>query len=546
MFRNTTSTTTNSATSSSIGTAPEREKEQPSTSDRGSPPGLHATEGSSTLSAAPDRSGLKWKPKGSKVALKSGADSENKANAPVRSVAQAILDGNYDGALRALARGKSPTAQMGRDGLHAKAHALTLLAWHAVPVKFLRAFLDQVAEVYPDSLDEPDGSGRTALTSAVQCGDSELIALLLEAGADPAHVDANGKSAFDIALANADEGVMAQLRSHSEKTALDKDKEDLVAECIRTGEAKVLGKLAGKSSGHRRAVMRRIVSALSAMGEELDSSDKGGRTGGMRREFVNILALLDGPHQYLLLLKLIKRRDGSAGRMTPHIVGALSLQQLRRIRQVAGEDAAVHEWAYSRDTSLQEPDADVDLEEELLLAQDAGNIRRYAELRAKTSASSLAPLADAGEKQLLEHLRSSGAKIANADIEQATTREGFMRLLKHCDLNEVIAKSEEGALLIVNKAVAFNCPQAVKQMFSLDRSLAKPWAGLHGFDGLRESMMTPLKTAIRKGSEEMVRLLFELGTVPMDKEVAEAEACGGTIASIVSAAYFAIPEEERV
>lgn len=64
------------------------------------------------------------------------------------------------------------------------------------------AGLRRLAGDAPGRLDAPGSGGRTALMLAASSGNEEMVALLLELGADPALRDGAGKTAADLAFEN--------------------------------------------------------------------------------------------------------------------------------------------------------------------------------------------------------------------------------------------------------------------------------------------------------------------------------------------------------
>lgn len=64
------------------------------------------------------------------------------------------------------------------------------------------AAVRRLAAEAPERLDEAGPDGRTPLMLAAVIGAEEMVALLLELGADPARRDGEGRSAADLAFNN--------------------------------------------------------------------------------------------------------------------------------------------------------------------------------------------------------------------------------------------------------------------------------------------------------------------------------------------------------
>lgn len=530
------------------------------TDDSTSPPNLKSDNCRLSAFPVPDRAGLKWKSSEKKVSLRSGDDRSVKAQTNALNPANAILEGDYDGAIRALSTGGKAAAacQAGDEGATlGKLHALTLLAVHPAPVKFIGTFLDKVAELQPDAIDQPDVYGRTALTSAVRRNDMELTGLLLEAGADPGALDRKRKSALTIATSKLNTKALALMHKHAAQNKLNAAEEKLIADTFEAGKPEELRMLAGISPAFAHGVMKRIVLALPAKLEKLDITNKKARSRG-REQFEQLLPLLDNDHQYQLLLKLIRCNANVAGLMLDVSAPKLTPERLRMIRHAAAEagNAAVHEWSSRNAPDLPDSGASAaDLNAELLLALRAGNkmaARRLTESGGKiedivlpdNKVSLPAHLAELDSKMLAQHLKTTGKNIVLQDLLDARSADGLALLAQHFDLEQLETAGDEHESLAI-MAVRLGCADLVSKLFELFPQLKKPWAGMRNLPSLLEAHHTPLKEAIRRDDQKMVKLLLDLGTLPTKVELQLAEYLNADIAAMIKTRYQRIPEEER-
>jgi ankyrin repeat protein len=418
-------------------------------------PTLHAAARAMPSGSPPDRRNLQWQPElvtpptlVRRDTLLDALTRQDREGVP--PLVAALLDGDYELALALLAHGAAPGRQaeyMRHGPRHGTVDpgttAMTLLALHPFPTDFLRAFLSEVAKHAPYQLDRPDGIGATVLGIAAGNGDSELMALLLEAGANPNHADGRGDTPLCIAARRGDEACAAlllgagaradapnddgdtplaiaarqenialllQMRMHGGATTQNTHYRDALEAVYRRSDIAALQRLSSLSplcqSEVAEFVIDKLCSGLGLMrhddsdGEETDiasdeqnreehSGDSSSEPAERDEAFLAALGKMNGllnDRQRGELALALMRSDSMAADYTLALIReTLPPTLMKALRREAAKygRSAIHAWAAERDPTMPKPGADAALlHQEWQLAVAAGNEACAASLRA--------------------------------------------------------------------------------------------------------------------------------------------------------------------
>lgn len=407
-------------------------------------PRLHGGSGAEPACKPPARAGLQWKPGLSappelvtRQTMLQALTRQDRDGMP--PLIAAMLDGDYDFALELLAAGASASRQCallrhpaGARRVDPGTSALTLLAQHTVPLDFVKSFLAEFARRQQhQQLNESDGFGQTVLGLAVCNRDTELIALLLQAGADPNHADRRGDTPLCLAVRWGDAACVAQLldagarpdlpdghddapltiaaraenrdlllqlRAHRADAALNLHYRRALDACYRRSDVETLARLSALSPLCQREVAaylldRLVPLAQPAAQQDSDTEDGGAASsdsesseGAEQEEApgdsfaarLRALAPLFNDEQLgELALATISSPGDEAESALALVRGPLPSALLQALRQKAARHGKgqVYGWAARRDPDLLNGD-DAALSRELRLAVAAGSIAR--------------------------------------------------------------------------------------------------------------------------------------------------------------------------
>jgi ankyrin repeat protein len=407
-------------------------------------PRLHGRADAEPACKPPARAGLQWKPGLSappelvaRQTMLQALTRQDRDGMP--PLIAAMLDGDYDFALELLAAGASPSRQCallrhpaGTRRVDPGTSALTLLAQHPVPVDFVKSFLAEIARHQQhQQLNDSDGFGQTPLGLAVCNRDTELTALLLQAGADPNHADRRGDTPLCLAVRWGDTACVAQLldagarpdlpdghddapltiaarvenrdlllqlRAHRADAALNLHYRRALDACYRRSDIETLTRLSALSPLCQREVaaflLDRLVPLAQPAAEQDSAAEDGGEassdsesSGGVAREEapgdsfaarLRALAPLLSDEQLGELALATTSAPGDAAESALALVrGPLPSALLQALRQKAARHgkAQVYEWAARRDPDLLNGD-DAALSRELRAAVAAGSVGR--------------------------------------------------------------------------------------------------------------------------------------------------------------------------